>query len=480
MSDNRLLLNALQNAFTSRQAWIQKAMGQPNRDIDKECGHPLELDTQDYTIAFERGDIANRVVATYPEETWANDPEVFEDDEENETEFEKAWKALQEDLGVYSMLERADILSGIGRYGVLLIGTDDGGGLETAISGIDEMGVADGTAKHKVLYLRPFDESLIQINKLQVDKRNPRYGQPVEYALSFLDTTQGMSQVVPTGVSTLVKVHWSRVIHLADYRRSSDVFGTPRMKVCFNRLLDLKKIAGGSGEMFWKGGFPGYALETQPAEKGETVTIDKKATAEEMDDYMNTLKRYIALEGLTIKNLSPQVADPTHHLETQIRLIAMAMAIPWRILMGVEVGQLAGEQDMRAWNRRLTRRREKYINPYILRPFVRRLIDIGALPKPQAIKISWPDLNTPGDKDRADVAEKKVNALSKYMQSGGDALIPPLHFLTLILGFDVPTAQAIIAAAESPSHTLDLTPPMVEAALAAAKNKPAPAAAPGR
>lgn len=447
----------IRNALATRQAWFKK-FSDPRKDIESECGHPESIDTADYCLAFERGDLAGRIVALYPEECWSDDPVVYETEDENLTTFEKAWDELQKKYQIYSYLQRADILSGIGRFGILLIGVNDGKKLEEPLEGINERGeINPGAEARQLIYLRPFEERLVNILSMQNDLSNPRYGQPLYYSITFEEETPSTAAAASGMATTLLnqRVHWSRVIHLADNRTNSDVYGLPRMKRVFNRLLDLKKVSGGAGEMFWKGGFPGLSIESVPTD-GD-VELDTDATKEQMEAYMDGLQRYIATVGMSVKSLAIQIADPRPHAEIQIRLIAMAMGVPWRILMGVEVGQLASEQDMRVWNQRLQRRRDKYIDPFILLPFINRLIAIGALPAPDSgIKIHWPDLNTPSLTDRAAIAEKQTSALEKYVRSGVDAVIPPFHFLTLVLGMNENEAKAIIKASSGVS---ELSPP---------------------
>jgi len=425
-----------QNILLERQLWLRRQLD-PRRDLDFECGHPLEITREDYKNFFLRGDIAHRVVAVLPEESWATRPQVFETEDESMTAFETAWIELEETLSILPILQRADVLSGIGRYGILLLGLDDGQPLNVPVMGIDEKGEKVGTSTHQLLYLRPFDEACLDIAKFEEDVTNPRYGFPTIYRIQF-EETLGSAQKTITG-----DVHWSRVIHLADNRTSSDVYGLPRMQKVFNRLLDVRKIAGGSGEMFWKGGFPGLSMEAQVA-PDEQVEIDLPGTKKQMEAYMNGLQRYIATVGMTAKSLSVQVADPVPHLEVQIRLIANALGVPWRVFMGSEAAQLASEQDTISWNRRLNRRREGYLGPYVIRPLLERLIAFGVLPEPQKIVIDWTDLNTPSDKGQAEVAQLRTDALSKYVQGGVDILIPPFHYLTLILGLDDKEARSIL------------------------------------
>ena len=73
-----------------------------------------------------------------------------------------------------------------------------------------------------------------------------------------------------------------------------------------------------------------------------------------------------------------------------------------------------------------------------------RLINLGVLPRPTRYNIHWPDLNSPSDSDKAEVAAKKTEALAKYVQGGCDVLMSPFFFLTLFLGLSDAEARAII------------------------------------
>lgn len=428
---------AVYNSLVDRYTWINRLLDS-RHNVDAECGHPLVITMADYDDGFQRRDVAGRVICIYPDETWGQNPEIFETEDIDETPFETAWRDLDMELGVLSHLHRIDVLSGIGRYGILLLGFDDGRLLNEPLP---------DSGQHQLLYLRPLDESVVNIKEFERDTRNPRYGLPTQYEVSFSDADNAFGQAVN---STKQLVHWSRVIHVADNRTNSEVFGIPRMKRVFNRLLDLRKITGGAGEMFWKGGFPGLSIESHP-NITDDIEFDADATKEQMEAYMQGLQRYIATVGMTVRSLEVQVADPRPHVETQLRLIATAMAVPWRIFVGSESAHLASSQDEQTWNRRLTHRRNHYVTPHLIRPFVKRLIGAGVLPAPAENKFQvwWPDLNTPSEEARSQNAERLSNAMSKYIQAGADALVPPFFFLTEILGLEADEAQAIIAAAEA-------------------------------
>src|SRR5574337_154677 len=113
-----------------------------------------------------------------------------------------------------------------------------------------------------MLFMRCFDEMLVQVVQYEADLRNPRFGRPIMYLVTLNDP-----RYPHTGIGlplATLRVHWSRVIHLADSIRSSEIFGMPRMQPVFNNLLDLRKLYGGSAEMYWQGALPGISFETNP------------------------------------------------------------------------------------------------------------------------------------------------------------------------------------------------------------------------
>lgn len=453
-----LTMNQFIQNVLSRLDFMRSFFDSSTRDIDKECGHPESISIDQHRRAFQRGDVAGRIISIYPEESWASDPDIYETEDPSETEFEKAWKALDNQFQLMSYMLRADVLSGIGRFGIILLGIDDGKALNLPVDGVIPDGITiDATAEgeaptRKLLYLQTFEEGIVAVKEVEKNVNNPRYGLPTMYTVTFIDVNSiggvaSAGTVSQKGQQT--DIHWTRVIHVCDNRTNSEVYGTPRLERVYNRWLDVRKIAGGSGEMFWKGGFPGLSLETLPAPDGQTVELDVTATKEQVQAYMEGLQRYLVTQNLQVKNLGTQVADPGPSLEAQLKLISCAIGCPWRIFMGSEVGQLASGQDIVAWNKRITRRRKRYITPYIILPMIRRLQQMKILPavtEPDGVKVYWEDLNAPSKDDQAKYAQTLSDAIQKYLMVGGDQLIDPFHFLTLVLGMEDDEADAILEA----------------------------------
>jgi len=453
--DKASIMDMAMNESLTRADLMNKLLD-PRRDINLECGYPATLGMTEYKLMYDREGIATRVVNIFPEESWTEDPEIIENEESDDTEFEKVWKELEKERKIYSYMLKIDRLSGIGRFGILLLGLNDGKELNEAVEGIDDKGEKSGNAKLKLLYLRVFDESLVKVKTIEKDATNPRFGQPTSYTITFETVSTNRSEDGQSVQTTSMEqmVHWSRVIHMADNRENSEIYGVPRMQTLYNRLYDIRKIVGGSGEMFWKGGFPGYSFEMDPQARPMT-TDEETALTTTLANWMNGLQRYITTQGIKVNSLEPQVADPKAHTDVQLEIIAIALGVPKRIFMGAEQAKLASTQDTISWNKRIAKRQKKYVSPYVIRPVIDRLIVFGVLPEVKEYDIEWSDLDTPSDMDKAEVLAKKMEAYAKYVGGGVDALIPEEIFFKMIVGLDADQIEEIMKAVEERESDLE-------------------------
>jgi hypothetical protein len=422
------------------------------REIDTEVGYPADITVEMYKRMYDREGVAKRIVHFWPEESWCLDPLVYETvDVDEETPFEKELKQLLKRKNLFHYMQRVDEMSGIGTFGLLLLGFDDGKPLSEPMEGVEaaflrhEGGEPFSSAQtRRLLYLRIFAEDHADVNRREGDSTHPRYGKPVDYNLRIVE--YGQSGEVILEETHLV--HWTRVIHVADNREMSEVHGTPRLKGVWNRLLDHQKVMGGSGEMFWKGAFPGYALETH--EGADDVEFDAEGLRDSMQNYFNGLQRYLALTGVTVKSLTPQMGDPTSHRQAIMDDIAFSMGVPKRKLFGSEQAQLASTQDSRTWNGRVMRRNNKHVTHSIVRPTIDRLMMAGVLP-PLTVEddyeVHWPDLNTVTDEEKALVAKTRTEAYATYVSGNVDQVIPPHDYHVVVHGMDPQEAEQLMESA---------------------------------
>lgn len=593
----RAALEFLANALSSRIESIRGQVFDPRRDVDDETGQPpigSAVSVEMYRQLYDRVAVAARVVQVLPKESWRAQPSVYEDeDAENVTEFEKAWDDMgntlspgtswhKDDQGspVWDYLTRVDILSGIGHFGVLLIGFDDGLALDQPVDGmiqvvdntdpkksparnkhrgkvrrplppdspvtrdeeqrllnlegltanerasvmrwagerdriensappsrfpatelsgtganyLDGYGIASGASwrngtdaqyfgvrfgpsealpdspnpnRRKLLFLRPFDESLVQIVRYEWNVMNPRFGMPVMYRITLNDPREQHSGVgLPTAT---VFVHWTRVIHVADNRNSSEVFGAPRQRPVIDNVLAIRKVASGDGEAFWKNCVMKLILETHPSLGGD-VDVDPEALRSMMEDFGNSLQPYLALMGMTGKPVAPAVVDPTPHIQAQVQLICIVLGVPVPVFQGYEIGEQASENNDSDWKERLNHRRQHYLTPFLIVPFVDRMIQCGVLPEPERYWVKWPDLDALTKKDQAGVALQRTQALSAYVSGGVEALMTPRDYLTRELDYTEEEAEEIIEATKEAHEQEEVltTPPQVAGRPAAA------------
>ena len=419
---------AITNTLMTRRELVASALD-PRRDLNIECGYIDDPQITDFATMYAQEGIARRVVHILPKESWQVDPEIVEDSEADSTPFEEAWADLAKDLSLYGVLARADALSGIGQFGIILLGLDDGQELNQEVTKKEGL---------QILYLRVFAESVVKIAATEGDVNNPRYGLPVLYDITFDESILGGT----TLKSRLV--HWTRVIHLADNREMSEVLGVPRMRPVFNRLQDLRKILGGSAEMFWQGAFPGLSFEVNPDLLADGVgDFDDDALKEQMQNYANGLQRWLSTTGVSVKSLAPQVANPKPHVDEQLRAMSISIGVPFRVFMGTEEGVLAGGQDAKAWAKRVGERQEKYLSPYVVRNFIDRLIALGVLPEPMEYSVEWPDMMAPSDQEKAEVVKTTTETLKAYISGSVDAFIPPELFMTHVLGWEPELVEAV-------------------------------------
>jgi hypothetical protein len=212
------------------------------------------------------------------------------------------------------------------------------------------------------------------------------------------------------------------------------VYGVPRCKQVRHRLEDLEKLYGGSGEMYWKGAFPGLSFQTHPS-LGGNIDLDLDSIKDEAENYMEGLKRYLATVGIDVKSLSPQVVDPSPQIERCIEAICIKIGVPRRKFVGVEQGELASSQDDSGWKEKLQSRQDNYLTPRVIVPLVDRFIDLGLLVEPESYDVFWPDMMSQSTLDKARVAVSRTQAMVQYLQGNVQLMMTVKDYLVSVVGY---------------------------------------------
>ncbi|MDE8535453.1 DUF1073 domain-containing protein, partial [Staphylococcus aureus] len=336
----------------SRRMTLDGSQFGGNRDMYRVLGYKRELEFHHYMTKYLRQDVAARVIESAPEDTWRDSPEILEgkgDQAKDDTPFVTAVNQALEGLGAWAELENVDTVSGIGRYGVLLVGFDDNQPLKMPVE-----------PSAKPVYLRSYDEGQATIETWEENESSPRFGLPLMYKTTAANAAKAD-----------VLVHYSRVILVAERTRLSRVMGLPRMERVYNRLDDLEKVIGGGAEAFWKLVYQGLILSAKEGFDFSETSGDDLESA--VSNYMNDIYRFLILDGYEAQPLGGQSVTPAEMVDALISLIAAATGIPKRLLIGAELGHVASTQDAANWAGRIASRRTRHAEPVLLRPLINLL-----------------------------------------------------------------------------------------------------------
>lgn len=376
-----------------------------DRDIYETLGYKKKLSSSDFIQQWKRHDIARAIVDRPVKKTWQGQVLITESTEENETQLEKQYKELDKAFGLKAKFMRADRLSQLGKYSILLLGFDD--------SSPETWGQPVSEGNRQLRYVKPISEKNAEISTWELDTSDERFGMPRLYNIQLQHPGNNK-----TSKSTSLTVHHSRVIHITPDLLEDEIEGIPVIETAFNRLQDLEKLIGGAAEMFWRGARPGYAGKADPEYKLGKGVEDK--LKEQLDEYEHNLRRFIVSEGVDLESLAQQIADPKGHVDVQLMMLSALTNIPARVLVGAERGELASSQDMQEFKEYIQGRREEQAEPGIIRPFVDRMIATGVLSEPidqsQGYEVSWTDLFSIGEKEKAEIGKERSAALANYVR----------------------------------------------------------------
>ncbi len=419
-----------------------------DRNVYDALGYPRtqDLTFEDFYARYQRQEIAKAIIDKPVNATWRGHLKVRElgDTGKEDTKFEQSYKELERRLNLKNWFSRLDKLTGLGYYGVLLLGFDD-------VKNNDQFKKEVRGKNRKLMYVKAFGDVDVEIKEWEQNPANPRYGMPRIYELKVKGPTGNEVQTI--------HVHHTRVLHVIDGALQSEVYGEPRLKSVFNRLMDLEKITGGDAEMFWRGARPGYAGKE---EEGYELTPDQREQIqEEIREYEHNHRRFLIAKGLDLQPLDQQVADPANHVDVQIQMIASETGIPKRILVGSERGELASSEDRTQWLSEIKTRREEFAEDRIISPFVDTCIRYGVLPKPQTedYVVYWEDLFAPSNQEKANVGNTRAEALNYYARFPyASELLPPEIAFKVLLGLsDEEVEQALKAQSDQTSEEMERT-----------------------
>ncbi len=394
------------------------------RDLYSVFGYKNHLQYVDFLAKYVRQDIAARIIDAPVAAVWRFPPEISQNDE-----LKEKWEPLVRKHKIWNNLERVDKLSSIGQFAVLLLGFDDGSNLELPVN---------SRSGSKLLYLQPYSEISTSIIEFDQDPTSPRYALPKKYEIDTVDPSKDSITGIITppsqrGISTTkLRVHYSRILHVADTGLEDNVYGIPRLSKIYNLLDDLLKVSGGASETFWL--VANRGLQANVDKDMDLDPADAKALSDELEEYQHQLRRVIRTRGVEVKSIGSDNPDPKGTFDMIISLLSGATGIPKRLLTGSEVGQLASQQDRANWSDRVAERRSNFAEPLVLRPLFEMLSNAGILPETEDLELKWPEAFRMNPLEEAQKSAQTARAVVNLSKQGTPSQVATVEESRVIVG----------------------------------------------
>lgn len=432
------LIQTARSGFFGRRGALQYG---GERDVYDILGYDLTIEFRDFLGKYNRQDISGKIVDAPARVTWRRNPELRELDGATESRFIDAWQELERRLRIYPAMQRVDRISGIGHFGVMLLGAKGDPELRRPLPS------GNGNPEN-LIFVTSFHEGRSDIRMFESNPENERFGLPTQYRLDL--TSRERESVLPTPQLEPL-VDWTRLIHVAEDTIEDRVFGRPRLERVWDRLDDLLKVVGGSSEMFWQNVARLWWMNI-----GADTDVEDESSLEDLEedlfDALHGMRRSLQTRGVDkLEAIGGDAPEPKQSFDVVIDLIAAASGIPKRILLGSERGELASSQDEANWLGFIAERQTDFAEPVILRPTIDRLIEFNYLPAPRSggYEVIWPNLFELSETQKAAAAAdwgRAIKAAAPFEDPS--ALVPTHEFRERFLGL-APEAPAAPTAARS-------------------------------
>lgn len=401
------------------RAGLVAALGESGfeqRDLYDTFGWPEDPSEEELFVLGLRNPVAWTVINKPAFTCWRDPPEVVDNADQDDTEFEQQCRKLEQ-KDVWSYSERIDRLAGFGEHGVLVFGFSDTNGPEGLSTPVEEdqfSGLDD------LRNIRVYPQVAIEDIEWG-EAGTDRWGKPVTYDIDTGDDTDDS----PEDEETTLTVHHTRVIDAPATRLLDDeTLARPRHEPVLNPIYDIEKTLGSAAEQSYRGADYGLHANVDP-EKVDTRGDATDQLADELEDWYHGLQPFIRTVGADIEQLGGDIQDPSGIIDNELSMVSMVTGIPKNELTGNRQGEVSGSrEDKRSYFGAMEERREQYDTPHIARPIISTLIHVGVLPSPlgSGFGFDWPDLHEQSEADEAEIESKRSQVVKNTQ-----AAIPDLR-----------------------------------------------------
>jgi hypothetical protein len=378
-------------------------------DHFKDFGYPDILTFEQLHRMYMRNGIAAAGVNKTVGKTWQDNPFLLEQErdgsqtgEDEETTLEAEIRQRFDDLRLWARLSEADRMSMVGRYAGVILRFADSKRFDQPVDRVN--GGLDG-----LIEVIPAWEGQLQVSEWDTDQTSETYGEPTMF--QFNESAVGDAKQPRS-----IRIHPDRVII---WSRDGTVNCTSALEPGYNSLVDLEKVRGAGGEGFWKNAKSAPVLEmdkeADPKKMATAMGIKIEDLADKMNDqvadYNAGFDQLLMLMGMTAKPLPVTLPSPEHFFAVALQDFAASINMPVKILVGMQTGERASQEDADEWAQTNMSRRANQTIPNIM-SFVKRLERVGILPKMDWY-LDWADLTEASMSEKIERANKMADTNQK-------------------------------------------------------------------
>lgn len=390
-------------------------------NLYRDFGYPETISFQLLFDMYTRNGVATAGVNKTVLKTWQDNPFLLEKERDGsekgtakETQLEAMIRQRFDDLRLWARMAEVDARSMVGRYSALILRFADGKPFNQPVDRVP--GGLDGLVE-----VIPAWEGQLEVSEWDTVETSDTYGQPKMY--QFNEAAFDKEKKQPRNFT----IHPSRVII---WSKDGTVNGRSMLEPGFNDLLTMEKVSGAGGEGFWKNAKSAPVLEVDAEAKIDQMAKAMGISVQDLADKMNEqvadwqkgFDQLLMVQGMQAKTLGITLPSPEHFFAIALQSFAASINMPVKILVGMQTGERASQEDAAEWAQTNMSRRANYVIPSIM-AFVRRLEAVGILPKKDWF-VDWADLTEATMTEKIDRAVKMTTANSNMKDTGEFVFTP--------------------------------------------------------
>lgn len=378
--------------------------------------------------AYERGGAGHGAVHKLLDTCWLKLPRIKKPESDKKSPWETKTRKTLRAIRAWSKLKDLDRRNLVGRYSAIIYRVADSKALSEPLQ-----------RATKLVDLIPVYEDQLKVTTWHTDSAAENYGMPAMFQYRKISPPGTETQGRP---EEWADVHPSRVQILAEGSTGDFFEGVPLLRAGFNRLVDLDKISGGSGESYLKNSArtivfkydTGAAPQAIPGPDGKELPSVREAHEEQARALNRSTDAAIVMQGGDATTLQTSISDPTGPWTVAANEFAASVRIPFTILFGQQTGRLASDEDKEDFANRCASRQEMELTP-MLEEFITRMQAAGIIEAGE-FEVEWPPVNAPTEKDKAELLGKMTAAMQQAFQAGLTEPLFDANELRAVMGFE--------------------------------------------